>query len=911
MKKSLIILLTTILLGAGGAFYYFSWKPGRVDLWTFVPNTSIAVFQPVDLNQLIMGEEGRKVLKNLKALPEFDQLVHNFSLLDSIKLKTDATGNLFEQSRILISFHKSDKSARSLSNLYLIEVKNLKLHSYFSEVVALIEKQGFKKSERLYQGYTINEFSKGKITLAYIFYNNFLITSFSPFLVDDAIRMLEKGRENEFVKNADLFSSTKQKLVGEGRLYINIEHTSKLTRRILENRSMNLSALEWFSQLMYLDVSVTNDKIDFSGFSILDTAQMNYLSAYQSVRGVGFEMKNVIPDHSSLVLHVSFDDTKEWHDGLKVYWRKHKPSQLTAVGELENKYGFDKSSFYKLVKHEVGMFMFDTKRSFIREKIVCIKHEDHILAEKVFNDLAKSVGSDNGDNSDTYMGRRVGFINIEEVPARLFGDIFQGFPEVYYFVNQGYIFLANSQHALHTLIDDIDAENTWRKSIKTNKFLETTNDDANFSVYAKGTGFWQMVGENLIPEWGEYLKEHEVVFSQIEYAAAQFIKVDDNFYTNITFQHPGKLLKKQEPKSLQTKRFLNFDQSVISKPFGVRNHKNRTLEMMVQDSSFNIHLVNSNNQKVLKVPLKGRLATPVYQIDYYKNGKLQYLFALKHSIHIIDRTGTYIPGYPISVKSDQPIKYISLIDYDGSKDYRFLAATEKSFYYMYNKAGKKLKGWNPKKLTGSPMMPGTHLRVRNADYMMFLQDNGIVHGLNRQGIGKKGFPIDLKGNVSSPLHIQKGGTLASSELVVVTDNGELIEFNLLGRVIRREQFLKESVKEKFNLINSNNGEKFVVTKQSTNRLHFHNENLEVLFDVPLNSSSYGVQYYSFDTHNEVIVLIDKLNELTYLYNMEGMMLHVEPLETGNRIAMLHHDNGDYYEIYCTTGNQLRTVTIRR
>jgi len=222
-----------------------------------------------------------------------------------------------------------------------------------------------------------------------------------------------------------------------------------------------------------------------------------------------------------------------------------------------------------------------------------------------------------------------------------------------------------------------------------------------------------------------------------------------------------------------------------------------------------------------------------------------------------------------------------------------------------------LKGWDPKKLTGSPVMPGIHLRVRSADLLIFLQDNGMVHGLNRQGTGKPGFPIDLKGNISSALHIDKGSTLESSELKAVTNQGEFVEFNLLGKIIRSDQFLKESVDEVFRMVNSNDGEKYLVTRQTANQVFFYNENMEQLFDLMLSSSHFEIQYYSFDAQNEVVVVVDKENKLTYLYNMEGAMIHLEPLDTENFLAIVNHENGDYYEIYCTSGSKMKRVTINR
>jgi hypothetical protein len=470
--------------------------------------------------------------------------------------------------------------------------------------------------------------------------------------------------------------------------------------------------------------------------------------------------------------------------------------------------------------------------------------------------------------------------------------------------------MANSRHALEVLIEDIDGENTWRKSMRTFNFLETTNEDANFSIYFMGEGYWDIVKDNVNESWSEYISDHKLILKQLEFGALQFTNVDDKYYTNFSVHHPGELLKKQKPKSLTSLKETRFDQSLISKPFAVRNHNNHSLEMIVQDSSYTLNLVLADQTKGLKIPLKEPLVTPVYQIDYYINGKFQYLFALKHSVHIVDRTGTYIPGYPVKIGSDQPVKYINLIDYDGKKDYRIMVATEKSYYFLLDKAGRKLKGWNPKKLTGAPMMPGQHLRVGKNDFMLFLQGNGIVHVLNRKGIGRNGFPIDLKNNISSPLNIRKGGSLSTTELVAMTDVGELVEFNLQGRVQRRKQFYKESLDEKFALVNSNNSENYIISKLSNDLITFYSGNEELLFSVQNFSNNPEIQYYNFGSGNDVMVIADRKNKSTTLYNMEGVALHNIPINSGFKVGLLYHDQRKMYEIYYSSDNSLIQATLK-
>lgn len=912
VKKVLLWLVILGILGIGSWYYFQWWKTSRATLWIFVPDTSIAVFEPVNLTTLFNASEERKILQNLKSLPGITELQQQFDLLDSLDIEQNVSAELFNTDKLLISVHRGDKSAMSLACLFLIEINDLKMHDYFGQIQKyLVNDLGFELSSRNYQGYSINEFSNGDTQLAYIFYKNFLIASFNPFLVEDAIRMLDKGRENVFNHNEEFEQAKAQKLFGEGRLYIQQERFAKTLDRLLKDTDLNASGLEHFTELAYLDVEIDQDKVEMTGFAILDTLEANFLSAFSGVRGSTFRMKDFIPDHASLVVHMSFDGMQQLFNGLNKYWRKHNPGQLSRLGELENRYGFDRKRFYDLVDGEIGMFVLDSKSAFIWDKIFAIKHKDHVLADQVFSSLAKAARSEEGSYSETYAGRLIGHIKIEDIPVRLFGDTFRGFNEAYYYVTDNYVFLGSSRHALEVLIDDIDSENTWRKSIKTNSFLEDTNDDANFSIYTKGEGFWNIVNESLDQDWVKYIRQNGIVFNQLEYAALQFTNVDENFYTNLSIHHPGKLVQMQEPQNFRRASSFRFDKRLISKPFSVRNHNDRTLEMMVQDSAFNLHLITSSNQNALTIPLKEQVVGTIYQVDYYKNGKLQYLFALPHSIHMIDRTGSYIPGYPVKVPSDQPVKFLSLIDYDGSKEYRIMAATQRSYYYLFDKTGRVLKGWAPKKLTGAPQMPGYHLRVRGTDFMLFLQGDGIVHGLNRNGLGKKGFPIDLKGVVSSPLHIGTGGSLSTSELVAVTENGDLVEFNLLGGVLRRDQFNKDDLEDKFRLINSHDDKKYLVVKESKDKMVLFNEHLEQLFEVSISSPSVDLQYYDFGSGNEVVTLIDKENMLSYLYSGEGVLLHKEPLESGYRLAMLYHENGDKYEIYCSTLNELRRLTLDR
>ncbi|WP_422360304.1 DUF3352 domain-containing protein [Reichenbachiella sp.] len=908
MKKVLIVIVIGVILAGAGWGGFHLWKQSRITIWSFVPDNSILVFEPNDFTYLWRPDDNRKIIKNLKSLSELDSVQQVISQLDS------ATNHQFskvvDQGHLLISFHQNTNE--SLAALYILEVQELQQHSILSDLQEYLKDSlSFEKSERVYQDYVITEFKKSEATLTYIFHKNYLIASLSPFLVEDAIRMITDSRVNTYQETELHVAQVAQGTSGAGRCYINTNYLNKLAGIFANPVEIDTTPLKWLTHLMYLDLNIDNDKIDLSGFSVNDTSKINYLSAFDGIRGVGFDMKNIVPASTSYVLHASVEDVSQWHIGLKNYWRKHEPAQLTQIGELENRFDFNIKDFYEFMGNEVGYFVLESSRSFNSDLIFCIEHKSQELAAQFFESLAQQANSDSTLYLENYAERQIKHINIDEIPARLFGSMYGGFPSAYYFVDGSYVYFGNSQQVLEILIDDIDQENTWRRSVRTNAFLESTHEDANFSMFVKSRGAINKVGKVLNDNWAKYLEDNKTIFSQIEYGAVQFTHVDGEYYTSLLLQHPGDLVKQIKPQSFEIQKQQGFANNLISKPFAVRNHNDRTLEMMVQDEAFTLHLLDVNLKPTLQIPLEGQLKSKIYQVDYYKNGKLQYLFALDKTIHMVDRNGTYIPGYPVKLKSDNLISELSLIDYDKSRNYRIMVADSKGNYYLYNKAGKLLDGWNPKKMGSSPATLGRHVRVQKNDYMLLVQKNGIFQNLNRRGETRDGFPIDLKGNISQDYFISKGSKPANTEISALTDLGELVSFNLAGVVTNRGQLVRENEEVTFHLVNSGTEKEFILIEKNENELTVFNEALIEQFKIDTKAEQMALQYYYFGVDNQLIILIDQERRQGYIYNQDGRLLHEEPLDVGYELAVLFQESKGQFDLYCSTGNQLNLVSLKK
>ncbi len=69
-----------------------------------------------------------------------------------------------------------------------------------------------------------------------------------------------------------------------------------------------------------------------------------------------------------------------------------------------------------------------------------------------------------------------------------------------------------------------------------------------------------------------------------------------------------------------------------------------------------------------------KIVTDIHQIDYLKNGKLQYLFATHNQLQLVDRNGKIVEGFPKKLPKGVEADQLALVDYDNTKVYRFLVS---------------------------------------------------------------------------------------------------------------------------------------------------------------------------------------------------------------------------------------------
>ncbi len=187
MKRFLLFLSIVLLLGAG-YFTYDKWvKNADLTLWSFVPGTSVLVYETS--TPLVSLEEIKQtsIWKNLSYLQEVENIDKNIDLLDSLAGKGNFR-NFFAENPLLISLNIT--SSKSFDFLFVVEIQNLSQQTFISKAQAHFQDANYVRRTREYEGFTITELVDDgpDNSFTYIFYKNYFIGSFSAFLVEDAIR---------------------------------------------------------------------------------------------------------------------------------------------------------------------------------------------------------------------------------------------------------------------------------------------------------------------------------------------------------------------------------------------------------------------------------------------------------------------------------------------------------------------------------------------------------------------------------------------------------------------------------------------------------------------------------------------------------------------------------------------------
>lgn len=891
MKKLLIAIVIALIAGMG-YFSYEKWgKHSNLTSWSFIPGDAAMVLE-LELLDDLEGLEGHKLWKSLSDIEGFTNINNGINFLDSLN-GSGGFRAIFKETPALISMHKVSKDRFDF--LFVVDIQNISQNTFIGASIGRLQQHGYRFKTRNYNGFKISEISKNGHSFACIFYKNFLLASFTPYLVEDAIRTIEGSQIGYLANKKNLQSN--DELFG---IYANYQQISNLFSGISKEEldiPLNTGGYSF---------SLDSNFVNISG--ITDAEQTGWVSTFKGDPST-FDIAEVIPENTAFVYHISTTDFTRWKQNQMNHLRDYEPDIVFLQDSLKAALDFDAGQVIDLIDEEIGIVEIESTGT-DAGRLCILELKEAQKSMKFFEGLTERIANSRGDSiyMESYSQNEIRYLPLSNFPQIFLGKIAGEFDQCFYINHRNYLIISNDLDELKSVISAISEENTWGKSLHVNEFLESTNNTANISLFVNIPRSLNIIDNKLNYTWRDHFRDNNFVYKNFDFAAFQLSYLDDEYFTNIIFSQPA--LKRSTVPPTNSFAGLRFAHKIISKPYLLKTHAHKNHDILVQDSTNTVYYMDPNQNTLWTTTLEDSIISNIFPIDYYNNGKIQYVFATEENIHIWDRKGMAIPGFPKALSS-VGVDHFNVIDYDLSKNYRFAISDETGSTFLTDKDLNMLEGWKPRKFNRKSIKPLIHKRIGRRDVMISVQQNGIINLTNRRGENLSGFPFDTDERLDNNLFIRTSNTLANSAITLISISGELIEVNMEGDLIQRNQLIKTSPEVSFEIIPDLKGKSYLIARKEGNRRDILDETGNLLFSKDyFSEGEVLLQYYEFGAGRDLIVFVDTASTSIYIYDRSGNLLTGNPLKGNHEISILYSAKEREFQVYTTWGSSLELFKFK-
>ena len=231
--------------------------------------------------------------------------------------------------------------------------------------------------------------------------------------------------------------------------------------------------------------------------------------------------------------------------------------------------------------------------------------------------------------------------------------------------------------------------------------------------------------------------------------------------------------EKKEVKEIEDPNLfkVSFSDPIIVGPFIVKNHITQNEEIIVQDINNILYLIDSSGKIAWSKQIDEKILNKVFQVDSYKNGRLQYIFSSETQLYMLDRQGRDVGKFPLKF-NDKITLPISVFDYDKNKNYR-ICITQGNELFMFDSKGTFVNGFKYKKQDQIITSP-KHFRIQNKDLIVFKTESKF-NIINRRGEIRIKLKSDIKFSSDNIYSYQ-------NNLISTSINNEILKIDLKGNI---------------------------------------------------------------------------------------------------------------------------------
>ncbi len=869
-NKIYFILLAVICTIAG--YFLFNRLRNSEASWKYIPISSVVIISSNKLQDTLYTITEEAV--DAKRLPFLDVASDNLSLLNLLTNNRKKVFELLNKKHITYSFHP--RTSAEWGVLIYIPVSETE-----QKWLATPDNQSIRALHHNFQNTKITDIYdlSSNPLFSYIVKDNLLIASYYGELIEDVLRNTSMDFNSGDLKSK--FSNSVEDTEGTN-IYVQLDAWKSIfpEGNQTDHFSFFSKTLPYFQDFHIENV---NNHSNFTLKSSGDKTPNFYLAKmFKTVDGAPLINQKYISQQTSILYRYASKSKSDFQENF-LDW--HQSYQSESWKKLKYHIGTKSSLFLKNLGSEILYCQLEENSSIADAKILLAEYSGYEDLRPELQKLAQLSNEKVNSSRGKFQGYDIYSININEFPSAILGPSFVGFPKTYVTYIAPYLVMSNNAQVLQNYIVDFENQITWKQSPEYDSILSDVKNNAQISMVANLRKL----------QADQNTKSYTELTSKIE--SIQFSCRYDN---NIAYSQI-RLTPKNRPTAAKVlnRTFLNLDIEwpvlFDAKLAALQNPIDGASELMLSNDKFELlHIDNLKTGKIDNIgKLDGNIISEAYKVDFLNIGRQQNVFATNQSVYAIDKDEQEkFTIFSQTLPLGDEIRSLYLTDGGAEGSNRFVIISKQSQIYLWEGVTSSLrkltKTFHPDDIQG-PVIALNQIGNRG---LIVTQTNGKVFLIGENGNIKPGFPVDLLTRTSSPFTWFQNQENGQTELVGVTNSGQLTRVNLAGKIVAKKQLIRTQPGTSFSLVFDKNSLDWILTRTTSTKTAILDKEGNELFEIKDIQPNSKIQYSFFGTDNRFISI--KSGNFTTIFDLKGKRLGDKAIPSEIPVDVTYQPN--YYKL---------------
>lgn len=728
--------------------------------------------------------------------------------------------------------------------------------------------------------------------------DNFVVLSTEALLLEKSIGELNLGgtlpNDTDFNK---IYQTAGKNSCAN--LYLNLTNLAKISK--VWGASAQRKLFDSFGGIgswVEMDLKIEENAVMFNGFGI-DHNLNDYYSCLKTQTPIKFTAQEVLPASVKSFVLLGFSDIAKYRSSYNAYVhsnmdiKKHE-SQLN---DFYNNTGVKVSDFFDGLLDDQLCAISDagllSANSFDCLYVVHVKSQRD--AEQKYDDFLTAYAEKVKEPASSFSSEiSVGgnfscksyAFPFKNALGLLYGKFIdeENLSRVCFYNN--YMIIGANDKVLHAFLLENMRNSTLANDPQYLAFYSNMSENSNVFWYLNMSKWKDFISQYFNDSYHDDILGKDESWKKFYATGMQLTSLNNLVYHNLYLHFDPQA--DQKPRTVWES---GLDSTIITKPVLMLNHYTKEREICVQDALNNLYLLNKSGIVIWKKKLEAPILGTINQIDYYKNGKLQYLFNTNEKIHLLDRDGNFVERYPVNLPANAT-NGLSVFDYENNKDYRIFIPCDNRKVYLFGKDGNINKGW---KFPGSDhLIQGSiqYFRYGNRDFIV-CKDKSRLYILDRKGNTRIKIKNQFQTSENNEVYFDSNEAEGKPRFVTTSIDGT-IKYIYLDGTVKESLFIPCSASHYYVFADIDgdnvaehlfvNEEKLQVLQSDGKEMFSHD------FHTPITIKP---NIYRFSSNNYKIGITDSNNQQIYLFSANGEVYKGFPLNGQTEFTIGFLASSDY------------------